>query len=30
VPEFIELVDLESLRRPRDLLKDRIDALLGN
>lgn len=30
VPEFIELVDLESLKKPRDVLKERIDELLGN
>lgn len=28
VPEFIELVDLESLKQPRDVLKERIDELL--
>ncbi len=28
VPEFIELVNLETLRSPKDVLKDRIDELL--
>ena len=28
VPEFIELVDLESLAKPKDILKERIDELL--
>jgi hypothetical protein len=29
VPEFIELVDLESLKKPKDVLKERIDELLN-
>ncbi len=28
VPEFIELVDLETLKAPKDVLKDRIDEIL--